>query len=113
LVLLGPISAYSCPIFPPQTDIADPHAHGLNVVRDTKSSRSAQGTDYSSQQTGNKTHQSTTDSEAMLCRKAKGKEARMGYAGHLLMENRNDLAVSACVTAATGTAEREEAPGLR
>jgi hypothetical protein len=57
----------------------------------------------------NKTHQSTTDPEAMLCRKGKGKEAKMGYAGHLLMENRNGLAVSACVTAATGTAEREAA----
>ena len=45
----------------------------------------------------------------MLCRKGKGKEAKMGYAGHLLMENRNGLAVSACVTAATGTAEREAA----
>src|ERR1700726_732008 len=44
----------------------------------------------------NKTHQSTTDAEAMLCRKGKGKEAKMGYAGHLLMENRNGLAVSAC-----------------
>jgi hypothetical protein len=31
----------------------------------------------------NKTHQSTTDSEAMLCRKGKGKEAKMGYAGPL------------------------------
>jgi hypothetical protein len=43
----------------------------------------------------------------MLCRKGKGKEAKLGYAGHLLMENRNGLAVSACVTQATGTAERE------
>jgi len=57
----------------------------------------------------NKTHQSTTDPDAMLCRKGKGKEAKMGYAGHLLMENRNGLAVSACVTAATGTAERDAA----
>ncbi|MDQ3014069.1 MAG: IS5 family transposase [Acidobacteriota bacterium] len=55
----------------------------------------------------NDTHQSTTDPEAMLCRKGKGKEAKLGYAGHLLMENRNGLAVSACVTPATGTAERE------
>ncbi len=55
----------------------------------------------------NDTHQSTTDPTAMLCRKGKGKEAKLGYAGHLLMENRNGLAVSACVTAATGTAERE------
>jgi len=57
----------------------------------------------------NDTHQSTTDPEAMLCRKGKGKEAKLGYAGHLLMENRNGLAVSACVSAATGTAEREAA----
>lgn len=64
---------------------------------------------FHGQKRSNKTHQSTTDSEAMLCRKGKGKEAKMGYAGHLLMENRNGLAVSACVTAATGTAEREAA----
>ncbi len=55
----------------------------------------------------NETHQSTTDPEAMLCRKGKGKEAKLGYAGHLLMENRNGLAVSALVRQATGTAERE------
>ena len=41
----------------------------------------------------------------MLCRKGKGKE-ELGYAGHLMMENRNGLAVSACVTP-TGTAERD------
>ncbi|MGH9966408.1 MAG: IS5 family transposase [Pyrinomonadaceae bacterium] len=55
----------------------------------------------------NDTHQSTTDPAAMLCRKGKGKEAKLGYAGHLLMENRNGLAVAACVTPATGTAERD------
>jgi hypothetical protein len=43
----------------------------------------------------------------MLCRKGKGKDAKLGYAGHLLMENRNGLAASACVTPATGTAERD------
>jgi IS5 family transposase len=62
---------------------------------------------FHGQKRSNKTHQSTTDPEAMLCRKGKGKEAKLGYAGHLLMENRNGLAVSASVTAATGTAERE------
>ena len=55
----------------------------------------------------NKTHQSTTDPDARLCRKGKGKEAKLGYAGHLLMENRHGLAVDASVTRATGTAERE------
>jgi len=43
----------------------------------------------------------------MLCKKGKGKEAKLGYAGHLLMENRNGLAIDASVTRATGTAERE------
>lgn len=64
---------------------------------------------FHGEQRSNKTHQSTTDPAAMLCRKGKGKEAKMGYAGHLLMENRNGLAISAGVTAATGTAEREAA----
>src|SRR5204863_9800272 len=64
---------------------------------------------FHGQKRSNKTHQSTTDPEAMLCRKGKGKEAKLGYAGHLLMENRNGLAVFACVTPATGTAEREAA----
>ena len=62
---------------------------------------------FRGQKRSNDTHQSTTDPEAMLCRKGKGKEAKLGYAGHLLMENRNGLAVSAWVTPATGTAERE------
>src|SRR2546422_8998722 len=67
---------------------------------------------FHGQKRSNKTHQSTTGPEAMLCRKGKGKEAKLGYAGHLLMENRNGLAVSASVTAATGTAEREAGAGF-
>src|SRR6266508_1856880 len=64
---------------------------------------------FHGQKRSNETHQSTTDPDSMLCRKGKGKEAKLGYAGHLLLENRNGLAVSACVTAATGTAERDAA----
>src|SRR5260370_27986019 len=64
---------------------------------------------FHGQKRSNETHQSTTDPDSMLCRKGKGKEAKLGYAGHLLMENRNGLAVSACVTPATGTAERDVA----
>jgi IS5 family transposase len=62
---------------------------------------------FHGQKRSNKTHQSATDPEAMLCRKGKVREAKLGYAGHLLMENRNGLAVSACATPATGTAERD------
>ena len=57
----------------------------------------------------NDTHQSTTDPEALLARKGKGKEAKLSYAGHVLMENRNGLIVNTTVTLATGTAERDAA----
>lgn len=39
----------------------------------------------------NDTHQSTTDPESVLYRKAKGKEAKLCFGGHVLMENRNGL----------------------
>ena len=39
----------------------------------------------------NDTHQSTTDSESVLYRKAKGKEAKLCFGGHILMENRHGL----------------------
>lgn len=39
----------------------------------------------------NETHQSTTDSQSVLYRKAKGKEAKLCFGGHVLMENRNGL----------------------
>lgn len=64
--------------------------------------------DFHGEKRSNKTHQSTTDPEAMLSKKGKGKEAKLNYAGHVLMENRNGLAVDANVTQATGTAERDQ-----
>jgi transposase len=57
----------------------------------------------------NATHQSTTDPEARLYRKGVGKEAKLCYLGHVLMENRNGLVVDARLTQATGTAERDAA----
>jgi transposase len=57
----------------------------------------------------NDTHQSTTDPEARLYRKAGGHEAKLAYLGHVVMENRNGLAVGGCATQATGTAERDAA----
>jgi transposase len=39
----------------------------------------------------NDTHQSTSDPESVLYRKASGKEARLCYGGHILMENRHGL----------------------
>jgi transposase len=64
---------------------------------------------FHGEQRSNQTHQSTTDPEARLYRKGPGKEAKLNYMGHVLMENRNGLAVQSEVTQATGTAEREAA----
>ena len=44
-----------------------------------------------------------------MAKKGKGKEAKLSYTGHVLMENRNGLAVDVEVTQATGTCEREAA----
>jgi transposase len=63
--------------------------------------------DFHGEKRSNLTHLSSTDPEAMLAKKARGREARLSFAGHLLMENRNGLAVDVLVTQATGTAERE------
>jgi hypothetical protein len=60
----------------------------------------------------NQTHQSTTDPEALLAKKGKGKEARLAYAGHALMENHNGLLVDFQLSQATGTAERDAVPAL-
>jgi len=60
----------------------------------------------------NATHQSTTDPEARLAKKGRGKEAQLAYAGHALMENRSGLLVDFQVTQASGTAERDMVPQL-
>lgn len=60
----------------------------------------------------NTTHQSTTDPEARLMRKGLGKEAKLCFAGHVLMENRHGLCVDLQITSATGTTERETALGI-
>ncbi len=65
--------------------------------------------DFRHEKRSNETHQSTTDPEARLARKGLGKEAKLSYAGHVLMENRTGLVVNVRVTQATGTAEREAA----
>jgi transposase len=57
----------------------------------------------------NATHASTTDPEARLARKGPGKEAKLSYQGHALMDNRHGLGINACATPASGTAEWEAA----
>ena len=42
-------------------------------------------------------------------RKGSGREATLAYLGHVLLDNRHGLVATVCVTAATGTAERDAA----
>jgi transposase len=64
---------------------------------------------FHGEQRRNDTHQSTTDPEARLFRKGRGKEAKLSFMGHVVIDNRHGLVVSTDYTHATGTAETETA----
>jgi transposase len=64
---------------------------------------------FHGQRRTNATHQSTTDPDARLYKKARRREARLGYLGHLLMEHRSGLIVQTHVTPADGYGERDAA----
>jgi transposase len=68
--------------------------------------------DFHGEKRRNETHESTTDPAARLYRKGKGKESRLTYMGHALMENRHGLVVATRLTPATGRAEREAAEAM-
>ena len=76
----------------------DPPGSGRNGERD-----------FHGEKRSNATHASTTDPEAQLYRKGRGKEAKLSFMGHTLMENRSGLIVAATLTQATGNAERKAA----
>ena len=79
----------------PKDGSGEPPAPGRNGERDFHGERRT-----------NDTHGSTTDPDARLVRKGPGREAKLGFIGHALMENRNGLVVDACLTRADGHAER-------
>src|SRR6266571_5047462 len=55
----------------------------------------------------NETHASTTDPEAKLSKKGKGKEAKLAYTGNVMTENRNGFVVEAELRQVSGMVERE------
>ena len=65
--------------------------------------------DFKGEKRSNATHQSTTDPQARLYKKAQFAEAKLRHLNHILMENRNGLVVDVETTPATGAAEREAA----
>ena len=82
--------------FQPKDGSGPPQGPGRNGERD-----------FHGQKRSNETHFSTTDPDARLYKKSDGQPSRLCYMGHVLMENRNGLAVEATLTHASGTAERE------
>ena len=81
--------------FRPKDGSGDPPAAGRNGERD-----------FHDEAPSNATHESTTDPEARLYRKGAGREARLCFMGHALMENRHGPVVDGCLTQTTGHAER-------
>ena len=77
--------------------------------RSKDGSDSGDGGDFRGQQRTNQTHESTTDTDARLYKKSYGKESKLSYLGHALVENRNGLIAAAMVTHADGMAERDAA----
>jgi transposase len=65
--------------------------------------------DFHGERRRNDTHASTTDPDARLYKKGRGKEAKLSYLGHVLLDNRHGLVSNVCVTDASGTAERDAA----
>ena len=65
--------------------------------------------DFHGQKRSNATHASASDPEARLYKKGKGKEAKLCFMGHALMENRNGLIVETETTHANGFGERKAA----
>ena len=77
------IQAWACmKSFRPKDGSGEPPAPGRNGERD-----------FHGEKRTNDTHASTTDPEARLFRKGRGKEAKLCFMGHLLMENRHGLIV--------------------
>ena len=87
--------------FRPKDGSGEPRGPGRNGERD-----------FHGEQRRNDTHASSTDPDARLFRKGSGKEARLCFMGHALMENRNGLIVGAMITTASGHAERQAAQTL-
>src|SRR5437868_9199861 len=96
------IEAWASPkSFKPKDGSGEPPGPGRNGERDFHGERRT-----------NDTHASSTDPDARLYRKGRGKEAKLSFMGHALMENRNGVIVGAVATRASGHAERLAALAL-
>lgn len=84
------------------------------VLQDANPSRGLSGRkagdpDFHGEKFSNATHRSTTDPEARLFRKGPGKEAKLSYLAHNLLDVRSCVVVDAMATQANGALERAAA----
>ena len=68
--------------------------------------------DFHGEQRSNETHACTTDPEAKLSKKGKGKEAKLAFTGNVMTENRNGFVVEAQLRQVSGMVERETAKDM-
>jgi transposase len=64
---------------------------------------------FKGERRSNDTHSSSTDPQAKLLRKGLGKEAKLCFAGHALMDNRHGLMTDVTLTSAVGVTEPDAA----
>ena len=67
---------------------------------------------FHGQRRSNDTHASISDPESRMARKGNGQEAKLSYAGHLIIENRNGLVAGTLVNQPSGHAECNAASAL-
>jgi transposase len=65
--------------------------------------------DFSGQKRSNDTHEPTTDPQAKLLKKGEGKEAKLCFTGHAVMENRHGFCVGFELTPSVGVTESQMA----
>jgi transposase len=73
----------------------------------THTSEHPQDKDFHGERFSNETHRSTTDPDARLYKKSKGKEASLSFLGHNLLDTKSRVILDTKSTLADGNAERE------
>lgn len=88
-----------------------PEGQALQDVKPSRdlSGRKAGDPDFHGEKFSNETHRSTTDPEARLFRKGPGKEAKLSYLAHNLIDVRSGVILGATATLANGALERAAA----
>ena len=95
-----------------QDDLPSPPSGPGEGFGDPKPGKKRAKRDFRGIKLSNKTHRSSVDPDALLCRKSKAHPALPSFRGHVLMDNRHALIVDCRVIQAVGTGERDAAKAM-